>query len=313
MKIEEKVFSQCLNARKNEKILIITDAILRDIAIPFFNVGCRISRDTTLMEMIPRALHGEEPPEQVRSAMETSTIILMITSKSLTHTHARKAANAKGAKIVSMPGVTKEMISRCFDINYWEMKRKMEKVKKKIERARFATLKSGFGGELRLELEGREWMMDCGILETGEVTNLPAGELFIAPVEGKACGEVFIDGSIAGIAPLGAPPLHLVFEGGILTKIEGKDAPQLTSLLEKKGGAARNLAELGIGFNPKATISGNTLEDEKVAGTCHIAIGDNSTIGGEIRAGIHIDCVIKSPTLSIDGNLIIREGTLMEA
>jgi leucyl aminopeptidase (aminopeptidase T) len=262
--------------------------------------------------MLPRVLHGEEPPEQVRKAMEASSIILMITSKSLTHTHARKAANARGAKIVSMPGITKEIISRCLDIDYLKMKNRMEKMKRKIDGARSAILKSSLGGELKLEFDGRKWIMDCGVINPGEVTNLPAGELFIAPIEGKASGEIFIDGSIAGITSPEAPPLHLVFVEGILTKIDGKDAHRLISLLEKRGGAAKNLAELGIGFNTKAILSGNTLEDEKVAGTCHIAVGDNSTIGGRIRAGIHIDCVVKSPTLWIDNTLIISEGTLKE-
>ena len=71
-----------------------------------------------------------------------------------------------------------------------------------------------------------------------------------------------------------------------------------------------NLAEFGIGTNPKAKLIGNVLEDEKVLGTCHIALGDNSTFGGRVNAGIHVDGIIKHPTIKLDGKIVMREGEL---
>ena len=67
------------------------------------------------------------------------------------------------------------------------------------------------------------------------------------------------------------------------------------------GPLARNLAELGIGINPKARLIGNVLEDEKVGGTVHVALGDNSTFGGDVVAGIHLDGIITRPKVFVDG------------
>jgi len=71
------------------------------------------------------------------------------------------------------------------------------------------------------------------------------------------------------------------------------------------GEKARNIAELGIGINPEAKLIGNVLEDEKVGGTVHIALGDNSCFGGDIIAGIHLDGIIKKPVLFLDGEKFI--------
>ena len=46
--------------------------------------------------------------------------------------------------------------------------------------------------------------------------------------------------------------------------------------------ACRNLAELGIGTNDKASRPDNVLEAEKILGTIHLALGDNTGFGGII-------------------------------
>jgi len=97
-------------------------------------------------------------------------------------------------------------------------------------------------------------------------------------------------------------PIRIVVKDGNAVSFKGgRQAAELEELVKKASGNARNIAQLGIGINPLATVTGNTLEDEKVAGTIHVAIGDESTIGGELEASIHLDGVIaQSPVLTID-------------
>ena len=73
----------------------------------------------------------------------------------------------------------------------------------------------------------------------------------------------------------------------------------------------RIVAELGIGTNEKALLCGNTLEDEKVYGTVHIAFGTNTSFGGLNKADCHLDGIILKPTLYLDDKLIIKEGVFV--
>ncbi|GAI54554.1 unnamed protein product [marine sediment metagenome] len=97
---------------------------------------------------------------------------------------------------------------------------------------------------------------------------------------------------------------------GEAIEILGKHSGKLTRMLDKVGKRAYNLAEFGIGTNQNARLIGNVLEDEKVLGTCHIALGDNSTFGGRVRAGIHVDGIFLKPTVKFDGKMIMERGKL---
>jgi len=113
---------------------------------------------------------------------------------------------------------------------------------------------------------------------------------------------------MAGIGIL-TRPIKLTIRDGFVEKIEGgEEAKKLEGILSKYGKEARNIAEFGIGTNPKAKISGNILEDEKVFGTIHIALGNNYDFGGKVKAPIHLDGIIKEPTVLIDGEYLFGGG-----
>jgi len=81
--------------------------------------------------------------------------------------------------------------------------------------------------------------------------------------------------------------------------------------VDKHGQAGRNIAELGIGTNDQAKITGLILEDEKVMGTVHIALGDNMSMGGTVSVQSHLDGLIKKPTVYLDGRVIMEKGNLL--
>jgi len=58
-------------------------------------------------------------------------------------------------------------------------------------------------------------------------------------------------------------------------------------------------------------VTGVVLEDEKALGTIHIAFGDNSGFGGRINVASHLDAVITSPTVTVDGRMLIDRGRLL--
>jgi len=66
-----------------------------------------------------------------------------------------------------------------------------------------------------------------------------------------------------------------------------------------------------VGTNDAAQIIGNILEDEKVMGTIHIAFGNNVSMGGTVNVPIHLDGIIQSPTVELDGRLLMDNGRLL--
>ena len=151
------------------------------------------------------------------------------------------------------------------------------------------------GSDLRLGLEGRTAIPDAGDLTApGAFGNLPCGEGFIAPVEGTAEGKLVVDGSIATLGRVSAP-VELTIEAGHLVEATGDEGIRLLELLGVGGEGGTNVAELGIGTNEKAELTGNVIEDEKLLGTCHVAFGASAAIGGTVQVPVHLDCVVLAP------------------
>ena len=180
-----------------------------------------------------------------------------------------------------------------------------------LTEATTAVVTTPLGTDLRLSLEGRSGDVDIGLITPGRIDNLPAGEAFIAPLEGRSEGKIVV--TPEGYAGL-EEPMTIYFRAGKVSEIKGgrRVGEDFRRLLELptpgRQAGRRNLAELGIGSNPKARSAESGLEAEKIKGTVHIAIGDNAHIGGVVSADLHVDFVLWEPDLSLDGGLVIRQG-----
>jgi leucyl aminopeptidase (aminopeptidase T) len=144
--------------------------------------------------------------------------------------------------------------------------------------------------------------------EKGQWGNLPTGEAYLAPLEGKSNGVVVVDGSMASVG-MTAQPIRITVKDGYATDIAGgPEAQRLIALLEPHGRDGRNVAEFGIGTNDRAKLTGIILEDEKVMGTIHVAFGDNKSMGGSVRVASHLDGLVTQPTVWFDDRLIMDAG-----
>ncbi len=156
--------------------------------------------------------------------------------------------------------------------------------------------------------------------------------MFISPALGTADGTIIFDGSLTleKTLILKEPVKVTVKEGFVAEVSGGREARQLQAHIEKaekkpfemsrKGELAkektaeyaknaRNIGEFGIGLNSKAKIVGNVLEDEKVLGTIHFAIGSN--YDQDALALIHSDGIVKNPTVTVDGKPLMKKGKLL--
>ncbi|MBI2575713.1 aminopeptidase [Candidatus Woesearchaeota archaeon] len=303
------VLQDCIAVGNGEKLLIVTDRLEKPVSDIFFDAAKRLHHDVTEM-MIPAGnVNGEEPPPDAAKKMLLFPVQLLITAKSLTHTCARENACKKGARIATMPSATKEMIERAIPISYPQLAVRNKKIAAILTKAKTAHLTTPAGTDITFSLAGRKGEPDDGIYhKRGEYGNLPAGEVFIAPGEGKTEGMYVVDASMAGMGKL-PKPMRIEVKNGLAIRVTGYRADYFSSLLKSKN--HRNIAELGIGTNPNAIITGNVLEDEKVMGTVHIALGNNAFFGGKVNVPFHVDGVLRDPTLTVDGECVIRRGKLL--
>lgn len=308
------VLKKCMALKDFESCLIITDENKIKIANSFLKEAEKITKDVKLIQIPVAKVNGEEPPKEAAEQMKDFDVIIIPITRSLSWTDARNEATNAGARVASMPGITEDIIERCIDVPYESMKKTTAEIAKKLGTADKIEIISPGGTNLTLSVKGMEWHgLNSGIYdEPGKWGNLPSGETFVAPVEGTTNGVAVIDASMAGIGKL-ERSIEITIKDGFAVEFKGgKEAKELKQLLDNvKSKKAFNVAELGIGTNPKATVTGVVLEDEKVAGTCHIAFGKNIFFGGTTDVPIHVDGVIKNPTIKADGKIILKDGVLV--
>lgn len=263
------------------------------------------------------ARSGAEPGEEVAAKMREADVVIAITNFSLSHTDARHKACEAGTRVASMPGFLTRMFypEGPMAADYNAVAERTKPIAERLTQAETAVVRSPAGTDVTFSLSGREGYSDSGLFTAkGSFGNLPAGEAYIAPLEGTAEGKLVVEKEWA---PHLTEDMVLVFEGGLVQAIEGggEAGDRLRRLLglgqdDAEHRARRNLAELGIGTNPKARSTESVLESEKIMGTVHIAIGDNAHIGGAVNADLHRDFVIPRPDLLLDDQEIMVAGKL---
>jgi leucyl aminopeptidase (aminopeptidase T) len=300
----------CMGAVSGESVLIITDEKKKKIGYALYQTALQLGFDSLFVEMKSREMNGEEPPSQVAELMKQFDIVLCPTDKSLTHTNARRMASSLGARIATFPGITESIMIRGLNADYNKIAERTIRLQEMLNDVNEVRVTSELGTYITLDISGRKGIPSKGLFhKKGESGNLPTGEAYIAPLEGRSNGVFYVDGSMAGIGVIDGKPIRIEVIDGYAERISGgKQAKQLVKMLDKVGRLARNIAEFGIGTNDKAKLSGVLLEDEKVMGTIHIALGDNKSMGGNVNVPLHLDGVVKNPDVYFDSERIMKKG-----
>jgi leucyl aminopeptidase (aminopeptidase T) len=303
---------QCLNLSRQEQLLVVCDEPCREVGEAFWEEGIRMCREAVMVRIVPRKQNGNEPPDPVGELFGRFDVAVMPTSKSLSHTQARRKACEQGARIATLPGITVDVFERTMMTDWGKLGLLTRRVAGQMSAARKVRVTSAAGTDIVFETGGRPAKADDGrLIFKGAFGNLPAGESYMAPLEETANGVIVIDGSFS-LGGLCASPLVFIVKKGKVTEVrEHPFAEELERLFEKYGAAARNIAEFGVGTLDSATISGNTLEDEKVKGTIHFAVGDNASMGGVVKVPLHLDGIVREPDVWLDGVLWMEKGRMV--
>ena len=302
-----------LGVSQDESILIVADENMREIGLALYEAGKKIAMEAFYMEMKSRNIDGQEPPDQIGSMMRKVDVVVCPTSVSLTHTDARRRACDLGVRVATMPGITEEIMTRCLSADPKKVTKLSEQIAALLKDVHKVKVETKLGTDIIMPIKGRKVYISTGVLKKiGESGNLPSGEVYVSPVEGKSSGIIVFDGSMSGVGLLNTP-ITVEVKNGYAKKITGEsEAIEFAAMLDDAGREAHSVAEFGIGTNHKAKIIGKIIEDEKSLGTIHIAFGNNISMGGKVNVKTHLDGVIKKPTVYFDNIKIMDNGKFVD-
>ena len=293
---------QCLAVSEDESLVVVTDDSREPIGEALYEAGLEATDDVTIVRYPPGPQHGAEPPTPVAAALATADAFLAPTTKSISHTRARSEANDAGARGATLPGITEQVFTTGLNADYDAIAAECETMLNRLDGVEEIRVTSPQGTDVTFDLGDRIWNDDTGIVhEPGAFSNLPAGEVFISPE--SADGTYVVDGTIRPHGLLGDRTIEFRVEDGHVISVDDETIRgELETAAEEVGDDAYNVAELGIGTNIGVTeLIGSVLLDEKAGGTVHIAVGDDAGIGGDTDAPIHMDGILREPTVYADG------------
>lgn len=308
-KIVKVVVDKILGLKKGEKFLVVTDKVKEKLAREFYDYGEEIT-ESELIVMEPLKMHGEEPLPEVGAKMLCSEVLFLLTDKSLSHTSAVRKAIAKGARGISSPNMFEDILERCVDIDYTELEEVHEWLREILVGSEEIRVMTDLGTEVKFSVsEVHGYPEHLLKRKKGAFGNLPTGEVDsgVKRVEGK----IVIDGSLPFLGLLNEEIVLEVVGGFAKIVSENKSSLKLKKILDEVGEEAYKIAEFGIGTNPAAKVTGRVIEDEKVRGTVHFALGNDLSYGGSNDVPLHLDGVVREPTILVDGQMVMEKGKFL--
>ncbi len=302
--------------RSDEQVLIVTDPTMQRYADVVAEAVREVGAPATVAVMPVNRADGNEPPDPVARAMREANVIFSPVSISITHSRAMRASLDAGARAILMSAYTDEIMTSAalLKTDFEAQVETCHRIGRAFTGGREVRLTSPRGTDLRFSIEGRVANVLTNIPDPGQLAPVPDIEVNVVPVTGSAEGVFISDASVPylGIGVLDEPIVCRV-EGGSVVEMSG--GPQAEKLLARLRSfddpTCFNVAELGVGLNPHARLTGEMLEDEGVVGTIHIGIGTSHTLGGEVKAPTHYDLLMWQPTIEVDGRVAQRDKEIL--
>lgn len=304
----EKAIVQALALKEGEQFLLVTDKHKMEIAEALAYWAKEVGAETTTYLMT----------EALRPITEPTTLFRLLCVKASAMAYMLDArmeekpfrgymvkAGVASSRICMMPGLTRDMMERLVNIDFHELDMFGKKLVAKLADSENIVVENAEGTHVEFSVKGRKWKNDNGdISQKGKHGNLPAGEIFTAPVEESFNGKLMIslidDKLGKGI---------MEFEKGRLIGYRGKGIEEIVAYIGEDD-TGKIIGEFGIGTNPKAKICPNMLEAEKAFGTAHFAIGDSYGIGINTSPH-HYDALVDKVSIRTNGEYLVRDGKFL--
>lgn len=308
------IVGTCAGTKAGENVLIVTDTnrsprILRALAAATY----ALDAEPVIMAMLPRVPpRTDSLPKSVVEAMKNTDVFISCTANERFPFGFRNIAKEAGAKSLFMHMVLEETMIRAIPVDYRKLREDTQKVADTFTGARDLRITSDLGTDIRFTLAGEKGRAMDGVCDgPGDSDSVPGGAVGVKQIDGTAEGVIVVNGSILYLGIL-QDTVRCEVEKGRVVKIEGgSDAGRLRKLIEQADENAACIAEVGMGTNSKAILTGSMLEDEKILGQAHIGIGHNLHQGGTIKSNLHADMILLKPSVDVDGRKIFAGGKLL--
>lgn len=336
MKHEEKIkmFKDVFAPKSGEKVLFLVDLphdhIIDNIAwedrrtlahewyMIFTEMGAKIGFSVKIQEYEATGMSNSTIPNEIINIVRKSNLVIAMTEYSASASLITVCYSENSiTRCASMPGVERRMEETAFKADYQQVKKYATTIAKMLNDAIGAEIVFSTGDVLYIDLRNRVGDADTGdCTQTGQFINFPSGEACIVPYEAEKDEiDKFGKSKTQGILPVnfnGELMKYVVKNNRIVDILgDGKKVEEMR-IFYAENDTRRNIAELGFGCNPKAVVTGNVLEDEKVG--LHIAYGMSTHLGGKVKSDVHDDiCYSKGcPVEGSTVNLINEDGSKTE-
>ncbi len=304
----EKAIKYALKLRKGENFLLVTDKQKMGIAEALAYWAKEIGAEVTTYLMTETLRPITKPTKLFENLIRSADVTLYLLEGRIEEKPFRGFMVKEGStygRICMMPGITKNMMERLVSIDYIELDNLGKRLIEGLNNAEEITVENKLGTNFSFSVKGRKWENDNGDISTkGKHGNLPAGEIYTAPVEESFNGKLVIS-LIDDKLGMGV----MEFKNGKLYKWNGKGISDVVKTMgDDQTGFM--VGEFGIGTNRWAKICPNMLEAEKAWGTCHVAIGDSYGLGIN-KSKFHYDCLIEKVSIKVKGKYIVKNGKFL--
>lgn len=256
-----------------------------------------------------RALANIDPQRLMLRAKTIDPIKKLMLKKAWVLTQFPSESLAQSAAM-SLEELEKIYFRACLQ-DWSQIARRLKKLKKILDHAKQVEI-IGKKTHLQLSFTGRLFQAAAGKY------NLPDGEIFAAPVDNSASGHIYFDLPSLRSGKL-VTGIHLTFEKGKVTKAVADTGNKYLQAALATDAGAKRLGEFALGSNygiKKPLL--NTLFDEKIGGTIHLALGNaypDKEGGGTNQSAIHWDLIkdmrLKGSKVLVNGRPILQSGRLM--
>lgn len=235
-------------------------------------------------------------------------VVVSLAHPLLTHANEMRRRLRGGARYANLRGLDTELLEQAAVTDFDAVHRLTRALAERMASIADVQVHDDAGTEFRMRLAGRALALSGVAKNGGEVGGFPGGEVALVPVPGSVQGVVRSPRFIEGFSGDGAGAVIHIRDSIVQLDHESAPTSYLDSALSPSD-AARSIGEFGLGTNGVLAASSPRTAKKRL-GMVHIGIGDNRTFGGEIAADAHIDVILATPSVTVDGHALIQHGEL---